>query len=67
MSFNIAKELAVCGDINKVLVLNNNENFLQITYRSTEHKSHVKDVKWHNGNLFSCGFEQSVIKHNRQV
>lgn len=67
MAFNTAKELAVCGDTNKVLVLNNNDNFVQISYKSTEHKDYVKDVKWHNECLYSCGFEKSVIKHNREV
>lgn len=53
---------AVCGNAKKVLAFTAKSN-LQKVYENTEHPNIVRDVKWLNGTLYSCGFGKSIIKH----
>ncbi|XP_018576625.1 protein valois isoform X2 [Anoplophora glabripennis] len=66
ISFKNSSEFAVCGDVNEVLIVNSNKNSLEILYRNTEHIGPVKDLKWHEDILYSCGFGKCLIKHTRQ-
>ncbi|KAJ8940821.1 hypothetical protein NQ314_010579 [Rhamnusium bicolor] len=66
ISFNNSKEFAVCGDINDVLILNSKSDSLEEIYKNAEHTGPVKDLKWHEGILYSCGFGRCLVKHVRQ-
>ncbi|KAJ8915814.1 hypothetical protein NQ315_004626 [Exocentrus adspersus] len=66
MSFNNSKQFAVCGDVPEVLIVNTDKNALKVIYKNSEHSGPVKDVKWYNGTLYSCGFGKCVVKHSRQ-
>lgn len=62
ITFNAPNQYAICGNTNKVLVLNGNIKLEKI-YENNQHSSIVRDVKWFNGELYSCGFNKSIIQH----
>ncbi|CAH1119909.1 unnamed protein product [Phaedon cochleariae] len=66
IGFNDAKEFAVCGDSPEVLIVNCKSSYLETIYRNGKHPGHVKDLKWHKGTLYTCGFGKCVVKHVRQ-
>ncbi|KAJ8946008.1 hypothetical protein NQ318_023253, partial [Aromia moschata] len=66
ISFNDSKEFAVCGDVSEVLIIKCENNLLKEVYKNAEHIGPVKDVKWHKGILYSCGFGKCLVKHIKQ-
>lgn len=56
-------KIAVCGDTKEVLIADTQDYVLNNIYNNSDHKNFVRDVKWHNDVLYSCGFGTSIIKH----
>ncbi|XP_074027796.1 methylosome protein WDR77 isoform X1 [Leptinotarsa decemlineata] len=61
--FNGSKKFAVCGDISDVLIVNCVGGNLETVYQNDSHNGHVKGLKWHKGNLYTCGFGKCIVKH----
>lgn len=58
-------KFAVCGNTNQVLVVDSEAEWLSISYRNdTYHKEPVRDVKWYNNDLYSCGWGKCLKVHS---
>ncbi|CAH1972587.1 unnamed protein product [Acanthoscelides obtectus] len=66
IAFKDSSEFAVCGETKEVLVLSCEDTCLETIYKYDEHKDHVKDIKWHNSTLYSCGFGKCLLKHGME-
>lgn len=55
--------IAVCGETNEILVAECKDYILNAIYKNNQHKSFVRDVKWYDNVLYSCGFGTSLVKH----
>lgn len=56
--------LAVCGDLNKVFVFKCEDEILNSAYCNDKHSDFVRGLAWHKESLYTCGFDQQVIKHS---
>lgn len=63
MTFDDSNKLAVCGDTKDLLVLNCSESNLKPLYISQEHEDIVRGLAWYEGELFSCGYDGTCLKH----
>ncbi|XP_068910695.1 methylosome protein WDR77-like [Tenebrio molitor] len=61
--FDDSNRLAVCGDLNKVLVFKCEDEILNSAYCNDKHCGFVRGLAWHNETLYSCGFDKQVVKH----
>nr|CAI5850625.1 unnamed protein product [Callosobruchus analis] len=66
VAFKDSSKLAVCGEVNEVLVLSCENAFLEMTHKYDNYKEHIKDVKWYNSSLYTCGFGKCVMKHGKE-
>ncbi|VEN42727.1 unnamed protein product [Callosobruchus maculatus] len=66
MAFKDSSKLAICGEVNEVLVLSCDNSFLELAHKYDNHKDQVKDVKWYNSTLFTCGFGKCLMKHGKE-
>lgn len=65
LAFNESHQLGVAGDTRTVFVFNVKNNNLKEVYRDSRHENQVKDLKWYDSCLYSCGFGvKQVIKHS---
>lgn len=60
-------KIAVCGDTNHIIVANHKDSLLNLIYNNSDHKNFVRDVKWHNNVLYSCGYGTDLVKHDIPV
>lgn len=56
------EELAVCCDNTSVEVLDINSQFSPI-YKDGRHTDFVRDLTWFNNRLYSCSWDNTVLKH----
>lgn len=56
-------KIAICGDTNEVIVASSQDSLLNIIFNNKEHKDFVRDVKWFDNILYSCGYGTSLVKH----
>ncbi|KAJ3663662.1 hypothetical protein Zmor_007895 [Zophobas morio] len=61
--FDDSNKLAVCGDLNKVLVFKCEDEILNNAYCNDKHCGIVRGLAWYNETLYSCGFDKQVVKH----
>lgn len=57
-----AGQLAACCDDVVVRVVDINKN-LSLVYENNSHTDFVRGISWHNDNLYTCSWDNSVQKH----